>query len=497
MPYQGQIPGIGDTGIYGGDFTAGVDLGYSPWSPPLSTVELPGDPYGYADVVHGGTGDTNQLAPGYQFAPQPEPPFNPSEPWPYVEPLPPAVGAPIYDPTPGAGGEGYPEPYTPPPAKPQPPPRGVIIEGEVAPPAGPAQHDTSSVWSIAERIAGGLIGRVIGRVIEGPWGAVIEEVITPEALPGEPDMRGIPSPIQFPSAPRPVSSNPAAPATAPAPRPPRPTLPPVPQLPSMSVPKPDIGASTWPSHSPAPTPATPPSSPSAPPLPSPTTTTAPQPVTSSQPGPQSSAQPASSAPPSKQWQFDPLPAWLADAIASRSPARSPSPTPQPLTPPTPQPTNVPQPASVTAPQPISVPSTATGSAAPPLTPIRPAAVESPPDGPSCETGPQRKARQKQQRESCERFITITIPRHKRRVCAADAGKYIGRKLGKAIGRAVGRVVRGKPLIAETRARKGSRRKEESPIRVGRRGSSIELPGGVGIEIPKQMRPRGLPRIPRL
>jgi hypothetical protein len=46
-------------------------------------------------------------------------------------------------------------------------------------------------------------------------------------------------------------------------------------------------------------------------------------------------------------------------------------------------------------------------------------------------------------------------------------------------------------------RKSARRRRELPVRVTRRGN-IELPGGFGVEIPKQMRPPGLPgRIPRL
>jgi hypothetical protein len=111
-----------------------------------------------------------------------------------------------------------------------------------------------------------------------------------------------------------------------------------------------------------------------------------------------------------------------------------------------------------------------------LTPSSSPGVESPPAGASCETPSQTKQRRQRQRDACEKFITITIPKHKRRVCAAEAGRYIGRKLGRKLGSLVGRKVRGVLKEAGVPLAKLPKRK-----RIPR---SIEIGGGVGIELPR-------------
>jgi hypothetical protein len=146
--------------------------------------------------------------------------------------------------------------------------------------------------------------------------------------------------------------------------------------------------------------------------------------------------------------------------------------------------------------------------APGLTPVTSPGVASLSEpiaqGQTCETPSQTRARRQRARDSCERFITVTIPRHKRRVCAAEAGKLVGRKIGKQIGKQFGKLLR-RGRTSSTSAGEGTttskrrtsaKRRRESLVKVTRKGN-IELPGGFGIEIPKQMRPPGLPRVPKL
>lgn len=494
-----------------------VDIHNARKGPPSGVPEQPGyrgpgdviydqrqAPTPTEDVVASGILDT----PYSPYTPQApyEPPVLVNEPPPITNTEPPIAGEVISPPAAGAPHdyEGYYDPYT------EPAPvynSGVTVEGEYSnvpdvqtgiDRRSPPPRETAD--DVLARIGGSIVGRVIGRVIgvaSGPIGTVIQEILTPNELPPEPDVRGLPG--VFGAAPE-IPSTPRAPAPRAPPaasRPPRPQLPPVPRPPTVSVPTPPR-PDTWNLPS-----SNPPSLPRSTPLPSPIVpetislpgTTAPQPATSSQPAPSSSSPPASSQPPSPRWQFDPLPPWLADLQRSRSPSTS-APIAAPRSPTITSPAvSTPSPVTTTSTSTLPSTQTLTGSSAPPLTPLKPAAVESPPAGDYCETPQQTKQRRQQKREQCERFITITIPKHKRRVCASEAGKYIGKKLGKAIGRGVGRVLRGKSFVAPESKRKSARRKEESPVRLGRRGRSVELPGGIGVELPKQLRPNL--RIPKL
>jgi hypothetical protein len=509
VPYPGQIPGIG--GGYDGDFTAGADLGLpglNPYPTGGITIELPPGTY---DTPGGGTvtkapdGTVTQTTPGSQNVtpapPEPVYPFNPSGPPPY-EPVEPTVGNPVHGDDPTAGGDWPTEPYYPPP-KAAPARPGQVLEGEYTPgPVRPGGVDRlpSGGWDpsqILDRILGGVIGRIVSRVAGGPIGTVIEEIFTPTQIDPEPDVRQWGASGSWPAAqPSPIPSSPAAPPTA-AGRPQRPELPPVPRAPTVSVPKPDIGdIKPWKFDSQPSTPATPPSSPSAPQPVSTPSSGAQRPATSSQPQPQSPAQPTSSGSTSPTWQFDPLPlfGWLNQRSSPISyPVTPISPTPRTTPLPTtaagstsaPAPT---APATATAPQTAPIPQAA--GSAPPLTPIKPAALESLPAGDSCETPKQQKQRREKQREDCNRFITITIPKHRRRVCAAEAAHHLGKHLGKEIGRAI-----GEKLGLSKPRRESKHGKKTNKLRVSKRGGISY--GGYGVTIPKQMRPRPPGEIPRL
>jgi len=418
---------------------------------------------------------------------EPDYPFNPSDPYPHSEPVEPTVGAPVHGDDPTAGGDWPTEPYYPPqPAKQQ---SGPVFEGEysVRPPG--VDKLPRGGWDpsqVIDRILGSVIGRVVSRVAGGPWGVVIEEIFTPTQIGVEPDVRGM-LPPSTPRAPSPVPSNPAPPAPTAATAPPRaerPTLPPVPRAPTVSVPKPDIGVQPWKFDPQPPQPATPRTSPPAPQVPSTPATTAPRPVTSSQPAPQSATQPSNSASTSPIFRFLPSLPWLLPGTPSRIGASSPSPVSAPTAAPTTA-VSTAAPSVSAAPQPL----TATAGSAPPLTPINPAALESLPAGESCETPKQQKQRRERQRENCNRFITITIPKHRRKVCVAEAAHHLGKHLGKEIGRAITN------KLGFTKPKREGKGKKPAKLRISKRGGISY--GGYGVTIPKQMRPRPPGEIPRL
>jgi hypothetical protein len=425
---------------------------------------------------------------------EPDYPFNPSDPYPHSEPVEPTVGAPVHGDDPTAGGDWPTDPYYPPqPAKQQ---SGPVFEGEysVRPPG--VDKLPRGGWDpsqVLDRILGSVIGRIVSRVAGGPIGTVIEEIFTPTQIDVEPDVRGM-LPPSTPRAPSPVPSNPPTPRAAapPAPaRPPRPELPPVPRAPTVSVPKPDIGVQPWKFDSQLPQPSVPRASPSAPPMPSSPATTAPRPATSSQPAPQSPTQPASSATSSPRWRFDPLPLFGTTHASSPTPTPfNPSNASPTLTSPSPSSTSAPAPTApgtLTAPQTSPIPQAA--GSAPPLTPINPAALESLPAGESCETPKQQKQRRERQRENCNRFITITIPKHRRKVCVAEAAHHLGKHLGKEIGRAITN------KLGITKPKREGKGKKPAKLRISKRGGISY--GGYGVSIPKQMRPRPPGEIPRL
>jgi hypothetical protein len=124
-----------------------------------------------------------------------------------------------------------------------------------------------------------------------------------------------------------------------------------------------------------------------------------------------------------------------------------------------------------------------------LTPINPAALESLPAGESCETPKQQKQRRERQRENCNRFITITIPKHRRKVCVAEAAHHLGKHLGKEIGRAITN------KLGITKPKREGKGKKPAKLRISKRGGISY--GGYGVTIPKQMRPRPPGEIPRL
>lgn len=470
-----------------------VDIHNARHGPPSGVPEQPGyrgpgdviydqrqAPTPTEDVVSSGILDTPYTQPPDVFvnpSPSPSPITNtPSSP-PPVEGVVVPPPADVYH-----DYEGYYDPHT----EPAPEYRsGVIIEGEVAQPAGEPHHETPSAWSIGERIAGGLIGRLArrigGELIGGPIGAILQEIIQPTELPPEPDVR-VPTPVMLP------------PSAVRLPRTPMPTPAPLPRgarPPTVPAPTPDIGAKPWAFDSQPPTPQTPPSSPSAPATVSTQNTSVPQPATSSQPAPQSSAPQTSSPAPSPRWQFDPLPAWLASLQRSRAPSAGITTAASTAAPSAPAAVSAPASAPTSSPVPSTVTSTATqnltGSAAPPLTPVKAADLQFPP-GESCETPGQQKQRRQRQRENCNRFVTITIPKHRRRVCVAEAAHHLGKHLGKELGRAI------TDKLGITKPKRESKGKQ-AKLRVSKRGGISY--GGYGVTIPKQMRPRPPGGVPRL
>ena len=146
------------------------------------------------------------------------------------------------------------------------------------------------------------------------------------------------------------------------------------------------------------------------------------------------------------------------------------------------------PAPVTAAPPASVPSTAPGALpSPALTPVAaPSALSEPyAQGQSCETPSQTRARRDRQRENCARFVTIRVPAHTKRVCAAEAGRHIGRHLGRELGKVIGE------KLGLRKPRKSKPRK----LRVSKRGTISY--GNIGVAVPKKLLPKfpgGVPRI---
>lgn len=262
--------------------------------------------------------------------------------------------------------------------------------------------------------------RAIGRAL-GPIGAIIGLAI-PSDLPPEPDVTGN-EPLT-PGASWPSNAPPQTPTT-PAPEPPLErapeslNFPATPDLPQPSAPSPTAAPTGTPS-----------------PLPSISI-----PRTSPQPTPRA---------PSMPW---PLPAPPATFPRLQTP---------------PAPTTFAQPTPTPTPTPIPTPSP-TGFA-PPLTPSNAAPVESPP-GESCETPQQRKQRQQRRRDACEKFITVTIPRHKRRVCVSEAAKLARKKLVRYVHKEAGKLTKAGLRKLGLPTRGPARR----PKRV--RLPKVELPGG--------------------
>jgi uncharacterized protein YcfJ len=118
-----------------------------------------------------------------------------------------------------------------------------------------------------------------------------------------------------------------------------------------------------------------------------------------------------------------------------------------------------------------------------LTPFEQPGVESR----SCETPSQTRARRQAKRDACEKFITVRVPAHTKRVCAAEAGKLIGRKLGKKLGKAASRAIVSAVGLSKSKhvagGRKPRAKRKHEGLRVTKRGG-IEY-GGFGVHIPKQ------------
>jgi hypothetical protein len=134
----------------------------------------------------------------------------------------------------------------------------------------------------------------------------------------------------------------------------------------------------------------------------------------------------------------------------------------------------------------SVPATIPG-----LTPANAPGVASQPDifpqGQTCETPSQTRARRAANRSKCERFIRVRVPAHTKRVCAAEAGRLIGRKLGKALGKKIGHAL-GLSKSRHVAVRHAGRRnvKKRGGLKISKRGTISY--GGFGVGIPKQFRP---------
>jgi hypothetical protein len=495
--YPGQIPGFGQNGPYGDDFTYGVDFGFftTGFNPSAGlTVLLPGKPSDYPL----GPGDLGQ-------------PINPDVGSVHFPPVgPPYIGDPnsteedtivdVYVPVPPEKDVGTTTelpPMTPP---------GAISSEDQQQGVSANQSDVNVTPTIGYgAVDPGIFGRgpgtrdrmkrrrkspfpraydpgmVYGRKTAGraergyrfPGPVLNAPAAPPESPPEDETDRSRERPgrdrptIPEPEAPPMPEAPPDAPANDPsyAPRPiqqvepvripdpagvraPFPQLPPVPQPPTVSVPTPE--APTWPKPSAA-TPTFPVSAPQ---------TTIPSPVPTATSLPSARAAPIT--------YVAPILGLLLDAFGS---VRSAAPTTAanigrtPIT----APISVPGVAPITAP--ISVPGVAPG-----LTPSPNVGVESPPQGASCETPSQTRQRRQAKRDACEKFITVVVPKHRRRVCAAEAGRILGRKIGKKIGRAVGREVRTVLKKAGVPLARLPKRK-----RIPR---SIEVGGGFGIELPR-------------
>lgn len=478
MPnYPGQIPGIGANGPYGGDFTAGVDLGYfSGFNPSAGlTFPLPGDPSQYP------------LPPGVSLSPFPDPGEAP-QPTPggtpnpgYNNPSVPNEPAPL----PGDEGDtegppsspdlpGPPVLYEPGPPvlyEPGPPPStyyaGQPKRQPSTPPITPSPHRPATFpprFPANDPFPGPAPRRGNPVLEPFPYPLPLEvfplfPLILKTMLPPLPST--VPYPIQ--KLPPPQLPPPPPPPSGPRPiEPKRPSLPRIPIPPTVSTPEPEVPK--WPAqpvYSPLP-------------VPSPAPQTIPSSVptsTSSTPSasPSTSSTPSASPATRPVFQLAPLLGGLLNPFFGphRAPSVTAAPSAATFTPPQPSiPTN----------STPSAPGIATQVPSPGLTPSSSPGVESPPAGASCETPSQTKQRRQRQRDACEKFITITIPKHKRRVCAAEAGRYIGRKLGRKLGSLAGREVRGLLKKAGLPLAKLPKRK-----RIPR---SIEIGGGVGIELPR-------------
>jgi hypothetical protein len=510
VPYQGYIPGFGgDNGPYGGDFTTGVagihpdDPGYPSglWidttptphaggtvmlnPPPMPSNDEPSQPFPVSTPIPGEEGDL----PPVIFPPE-GPPYQLWSPPDYPD-------EPIYMPVPPPGQTDYIPPITVPgglPANREDAIYPSVGDVNVTPTIGygavdpgifrrgPGTRDRMKRRRKSPFPRAYDPGMVYGRKTAGraergyrfPGPVLNAPAAPPESPPEDETDRSRERPgrdrptIPEPEAPPMPEAPPDAPANDPsyAPRPiqqvepvripdpagvraPFPQLPPVPQPPTVSVPTPE--APTWPKPSAA-TPTFPVSAPQ---------TTIPSPV------PMATSSPSARAAPITY--IAPLLGLLLDAFGS---VRSATPTTvaniaAPSAPAVPLPTPIATP--ITAP--ISVPGVAPG-----LTPSPNVGVESPPQGASCETPSQTRQRRQAKRDACEKFITVVVPKHRRRVCAAEAGRILGRKIGKKIGRAVGREVRTVLKKAGVPLARLPKRK-----RIPR---SIEVGGGFGIELPR-------------
>jgi len=304
------------------------------------------------------------------------------------------------------------------------------------------------------------------------------------------------SPFPYPVEKAPPRSAPPS-GTPPPPgrteQPTRPALPRVPPLPSVSTPEQE--PPKWPIQQPSPS-------------------SFPVPRSVSLPSPVPPAQPVSTSTPSRRTTPIVTPSRLFAAVGpalsllnllrpsprhsgDRSPTQlvQPSPTPTPSSPPSSSPQPTPQPG--TTPAPGSTPAPQVTPQAPPGPNVGPQGALSPtassaPQGEACETPRQTQQRRKAQRMECRKFITIRVPAHKRRVCASEAGRIIGKRLGKALGRKIGEAVGLRKARKEGATSRHRGRHTERPVRVTKHGVDVF---GVGIELPHEMRPKL--RIPKL
>jgi hypothetical protein len=270
------------------------------------------------------------------------------------------------------------------------------------------------------------------------------------------------------------------PAGVRAPFPQPPTLPRVPPTPTVSVPTPEVP--TWPPVTPA---TTFPSASTSTPrqtIPAPVPTAAP-PNTTFPAAPKPIRVTFPNAPPLWQLIVAPIAALLGAGLRTGRvslPSSSPSstPAPAPISPAIPisSPITIPISTPISIPSPVAVPIPVPVAAQAPLTSVNPASLQSASIGQSCETPSQQRQRRQRQRESCERFITVIIPRHKRRVCVSEAARIAKRKLVRYVGKEAGKLTKA-----------GLKKIGLPSVRLPRRPRvrrSIELPGGFGIEIPK-------------